>query len=73
MKRFTLIEWLVVLAILAIFVAVIGGVMKGIPSTIVAPDGKFMHRVQIDGHDYIKSGDTLTHSASCAACLQKEK
>jgi peroxiredoxin len=30
-----------------------------------SPDGEAIYTVEIDGHQYLKSGETLTHSASC--------
>lgn len=73
MKNQNLIEWLVVVAIIAIIATTVVGALYGVNRAVVGPDGELIYRVQIDGHDYLKTGNNMTHSASCAACTQKEK
>lgn len=70
MNRSTLIEVLVWASIGAIVIMTIVGVRNG--TWTIAPDGKAIYTVVIDGHQYLKSGENLTHSASCP-CGQKEK
>lgn len=39
------------------------------PNYIRTQDGSLIQKVEIDGHTYLKSGDTLTHAESCS-CRQ---
>lgn len=73
MRNLTMIELLVWAAVLSIICCMALAVWKGHPSMTVAPDGNLIYTVTIDGHQYLKSGDTLTHSASCPACQKAEK
>lgn len=73
MKKFTMIEVLVWIAVFAIICSMAFTIWKGRSQMTVAPDGKIVYTVTIDGHQYLKSGDTLTHSAACPACQKAEK
>lgn len=72
LKELTLIEWLVILGIVATIGAAIASAFVHPSQVQFGPDGKAIYIVTINGHEYLKTGDLLTHSASCPACTQME-
>lgn len=72
LKDLTLIEWLVILGVVATVAAAIANAFVHPSQVQFGPDGKAIYTVTINGHEYLKTGDLLTHLASCPACAQKE-
>lgn len=73
MKRLTFVEVLIYMAVISIVTSLIFAIANNRGSYHYASDGSLVVTVEIDGHQYLKCGDQLTHSASCKACLERER
>ena len=72
LKELTPIEWIVIIGIVATVAAAIANALVHPSQMQIGPDGKAIYTVTINGHEYLKTGDLVTHSASCPACTHKE-